>query len=189
MRLANFRALLIILLIAGCARRPELPRLFPVPDTTLTDERGRPFRLGSLRGSVVVYDFIFTNCAGTCPMMTSQMRKLTQKVERDAPVRFVSISVDPARDTPEVLKAYAMRHRNDPRWVFLTGDRDTVVRLSVDGFKLAAGDAVASGAEPILHSSKFAIADRSGTIREYYGSTDGDAPDHVAATVRELLKE
>lgn len=180
---------LALLAVAACARQPELPRLFPVPDAALVDESGRPFRLGSLKGKVVVYDFIFTNCAGTCPIMTSQMRKLTRMVDADAPVRFVSISVDPARDTPQVLQTYAARHRNDPRWTFLTGDRETIIRLSVEGFKLAAGDAVPSGAEPILHSSKFAVADKTGTIREYYGSTDGDAPDHVAATVRALLRE
>ena len=60
-------------------------------------------------------------------------------------MRFVSISVDPIRDTPEVLRGYAMYARNDPRWMFLTGDRKTIVDLSVKGFKLAAGDATGRG--------------------------------------------
>ncbi|MGZ5455354.1 MAG: SCO family protein [Thermoanaerobaculia bacterium] len=67
------------------------------------------------------------------------MRALTPMVDKDAPVRFVSISVDPARDTPAVLSQYAARVRNDPRWTFLTGDRDAIVDLSVKGFKLSAG--------------------------------------------------
>ena len=103
-------------------------------------------------------------------------------------MKFVSISVDPQRDRPEVLREYAKRYRKDDRWVFLTGDRDAIVRLSVDGFKLSAGDPQPGG-EALLHSSKFAVADRNGVIREYYGGTDGDAPEHVAATVKELLRE
>ena len=178
-----------LFLILACAHRSDLPRLFPVPDAQLVAETGRPFNLRELKGNVVVYDFIFTSCGGSCPVMTAQMRKLTQKIAKDAPVRFVSISVDPQRDTPAVLRDYARRFRNDPRWTFLTGDRDTIVRLSVEGFKLAAGGATQTLAEPLLHSSKFAIADKGGTIREYYGATDGDAPDHVAATVADLLRE
>ncbi|HEU4522121.1 MAG TPA: SCO family protein, partial [Thermoanaerobaculia bacterium] len=83
---------------------------------------------------------------------------------------------------------YASRYRKDDRWIFLTGDRDAIVKLSVEGFKLAAGDPVPGG-EALLHSSKFVVADRDGVIREYYGGTDGDAPAHVAATVKELLGE
>jgi protein SCO1/2 len=141
-----------------------------------------------MKGSVTVYDFIFTNCTGTCPIMTGSMRRLTQRVPKDAKVRFVSISVDPARDTPAALADYAKRMRNDARWTFLTADRPTIVKLSVEGFKLAAGDP-APGGEPLLHSSKFAVADKNGVIREYYGATDGDLAEHVAKTVEDLLAE
>lgn len=182
-------ALISLALFLGCSHPSDLPRLFPVPNDTLVAETGKPVPLASMKGNVTVYDFIFTNCAGSCPLMTAQMRKLTKKIDKDAPVRFVSISVDPARDTPPVLAEYAKRVRNDPRWIFLTGTREQIIRLSVDGFKLVAGGTQATLAEPLLHSSKFAIADKDGTIREYYGGTDGDAPEHVAATIKDLLAE
>lgn len=181
-------ALFPLVLIAACASEPPLPELFPVPNASLIDENGRPVELDSMKGTVTVYDFIFTNCSGICPIMSRNMAELTKRIPKDAPVRFVSISVDPARDTPEALRAYARRFRNDDRWVFLTGEREEIVRLSVDGFKLAAGDPVPGG-ESLLHSSKFAVADRNGVIREYYGGTDGDAPERVAATVKGLLRE
>lgn len=181
--------LLVFLTVAGCHRSSDLPRLFPVPDETLVAETGRPVRLADNKGYVTVYDFIFTNCAGTCPVMTGTVRRLTKKIDRDARVRFVSISVDPARDTPEVLRAYAERVRNDGRWMFLTGKREQIIRLSVDGFKLAAGGTAQTAAEPLLHSSKLAVADKDGMIREYYGGTDPDAADHVAGTIRDLLEE
>jgi cytochrome oxidase Cu insertion factor (SCO1/SenC/PrrC family) len=182
-------AFLLFLSLAACHHSSDLPRLFPVPDETLVAETGKPLSLAALKGNVVVYDFIYTNCAGTCPMMTQQMRKLTPKIDRDAPVRFVSISVDPTRDTPQVLHDYATHYRNDARWTFLTGSRDQIIHLSVDGFKLAAGGTPQTIAEPLLHSSKFAVADKDGYIREYYGGTDGDAAEHVAATVKDLLRE
>jgi protein SCO1/2 len=184
------RRVLLLLPFAffACRQQPELPKLFAVPDARLVDENGRAVRLAAMKGHVTVYDFIFTNCRGTCPIMTNNMRALTQKIPRDAPVKFVSISVDPLRDTPPVLKEYAKRVRNDDRWMFLTGDRPTIVKLSIEGFKLAAGDP-GPGGDPLLHSSKFAVADKNGVIREYYGGTDGDMADHVAGTIESLLEE
>jgi protein SCO1/2 len=180
--------LALVLVFAACQQKSDLPRLFPVPNAALTDENGRPVQLDSMKGTVTVYDFIFTSCSGICPIMSRNMAELTRRVPKEAPVKFVSITVDPQRDTPEVLRSYASRFRNDDRWIFLTGDREAIVRLSVDGFKLAAGDPVPGG-EALLHSSKFAVADKNGVIRHYYGGTDGDAPERVAETVQELLRE
>lgn len=179
---------LFFALLLACTPKPDLPKLFEVPDTQLVDETGKSVNLAAMKGSVTVYDFIFTSCTGTCPIMTNNMRALTPKVADDAPVRFVSISIDPARDTPAVLAEYAKRVRNDPRWTFLTGDRRTVVNLSVKGFKLAAGDPMPGG-EPLLHSSKFAVADKDGVIRGYYDATDGNVPEQVANVVATLLEE
>jgi cytochrome oxidase Cu insertion factor (SCO1/SenC/PrrC family) len=180
--------LLLLALVAACSPRPELPQLFPVPNASLIDETGKPVQLDSMKGSVTVYDFIFTSCAATCPIMTNNMRELTPLVPKDAPVRFVSITVDPTRDTPAVLSAYASRMRNDPRWTFLTGDRQTIVDLSVKGFKLAAGDPMPGG-EALLHSSRFAVADKQGVIRGYYDAMDGRAPEQVAKVVEQLVDE
>ena len=183
------RLLFALALLAGCTHESDLPKLFPVPNAALTDENARPVRLGANRGYVTVYDFIFTNCAGTCPMMTATMRRLTSKIDKEAKVRFVSISVDPQRDTPAVLRDYASKVRNDPRWTFLTGERQTIVDLSVNGFKLAAGGSPQPGSEPLLHSAKFAVADKNGVIRDYYGATNDDAVEHVAGVIEDLLRE
>jgi protein SCO1/2 len=183
------RSLLAILLFAAaCRQHSDLPKLFPVPDAQLVNEKGNAVTLAANKGSVTVYDFIFTSCAGTCPIMTNNMRALTKQIDKDAPVRFVSISVDPTRDTPQVLAEYAKRVRNDERWTFLTGKREDIVRLSVDGFKLAAGDPGAGG-DPLLHSSKFAVADKEGMIRAYYDGADGTATADVAKAVTALVHE
>lgn len=183
----SFLALLLLALFA-CAPKPDLPKLFPVPNTTLVNERSERVQLDSMKGGVTVYNFIFTSCSGTCPVMTNNMRGLTPLVDDEAPVRFVSITVDPTRDTPAVLARYAARVRNDPRWTFLTGDRQAIVDLSVKGFKLTAGDPMPGG-EALLHSSKFAVADKDGVIRGYYDGTDGSVVKQVARVVEVLLDE
>ena len=177
----------MLLLAVSCSHQSDLPKLFRVPKATLVSDAGKPVKLDALKGNVTVYDFIFTNCAGTCPMMTSTMRRIATKIDKDAPVRFVSISVDPRRDTPAALRGYASKVRNDSRWLFLTGDPQTITDLSVNGFKLAASGSSVN--DSILHSSKFAIADKHGVIRDYYGGTSDDAVEHVSASVRDLLRE
>ena len=180
---------LLLLALFACTHKSDLPKLFPVPNAALVDENAKPVRLDANRGYVTVYDFIFTNCAGECPMMTATMRRLTAKIDKEAKVRFVSISVDPQRDTPAVLRDYASKVRNDARWTFLTGQRSTIVDLSVNGFKLAAGGSPQPGSEPLLHSAKFAVADKNGMIRDYYGATNDDSVDHVTSVVHDLLRE
>jgi protein SCO1 len=180
--------LLTVAILVACQPKPDLPKLFPVPNAQLVDETGRALQLDSMKGSVTVYNFIFTSCTGICPIMTNNMRAVTAKIDKDAPVRFVSISVDPTRDTPAVLAEYAKRNRNDSRWTFVTGERNAIVDLSVKGFKLAAGDPMPGG-EALLHSGKFAVADKQGMIRGYFEATDGTVADEVERAVEALLDE
>jgi protein SCO1/2 len=170
------------ILLGGCRRHSDLPRLFPVPDATLVSQNATPVSLHALKGNVAVYDFIYTHCAGTCPIMTSSMRRVVAAV-REPNVRFVSVSVDPARDTPEVLRSYAKMTGNDPRWLFLTAAPSVVSDLSEKGFKLAAVTGGGEAAQPLLHSSRFALADAGGTIRGYY---DGTEPREVDRLIRDI---
>lgn len=188
-RLARITIPLLALAALACAERGEpLPVLFPVPAVALTADDGTPTSTDDLRGSVVIYDFIFTRCGATCPMMTRAMQKLTTRFDEDDAIRFASVSVDPEHDTPEVLREYASKHRQDERWVFLTGDRDEIINLSVDGFKLAAGDP-GTALEPILHSTKFALVDRDAQIRGYYEGGDPEEMDRLARDAKRLLRE
>src|SRR4051794_7218475 len=79
---------------------------FPAPTFSLIDQNGKSFGSEQLKGKPYVAAFIFTHCAGACPMMTQKMAKL-QKAVPDPDVQLVSFTVDPERDTPEVLKTYA----------------------------------------------------------------------------------
>jgi len=159
-------------------RAPEPPRLGALPDFRLTERSGRPLSLADLRGRPWVADFIFTQCGGACPAMTARMARLRREVPADVP--FVSFTVDPAHDTPEVLSRYAATFRADESWRFVTGGQKDLYELSVGGFKLAAmevpaGGPAAGGDGPFLHSSKFVLVDGEGVIRGYYDSTDEQA--------------
>lgn len=96
----------------------------PAPDFDLIDQDGRPLRLADLRGGLVLLDFVFTHCTGPCPILTSSHVALQRQLPPALRSRlhFVSISLDPARDTPEALRAYALARGADlSRWSFLTG--------------------------------------------------------------------
>src|SRR5205809_5006517 len=102
---------LLLVLIGGCKREAALTKLYPLPDFPLPDQTDKTVTLKELKGKVWVADFIFTNCAGTCPIMTDKMRKLQETLPAD--VRMVSFTVDPERDTSKALAAYAAEHGAD----------------------------------------------------------------------------
>jgi cytochrome oxidase Cu insertion factor (SCO1/SenC/PrrC family) len=173
--------LIFCLFLAGCGQKP-LPVLGDVPAFQLTDHLGRTFSSSTLDGHVWVADFVFTNCEGPCPRMSSHMRSLQSKT--DAAVRLISFTVDPARDTPQVLAEYANKFGNDSnRWLLLTGEVATLNMLDQDAFKLGS-----IGAE-IEHSTRFALVDKKGHIRGYYGLSDGNPEDKIAKDVARLEKE
>jgi len=157
-----------------------------VPEFELVERSGETVTLDDLKGQVWIANLIFTHCGGTCPMMTVQMSSLQSVLP--AEVRIVSITVDPSRDTPEVLAEYATFYGADPeRWLFLTGERDDIYRLSKEGFHLAVDDTFGSDIEPITHSTRFVLVDKEGHIRNYYDGTTRDSHALIEGDVRILL--
>jgi protein SCO1/2 len=148
-----------------------------LPPFSFTDAAGRTVTSSDLFGRPWVADFIFTRCAGACPAMTARMSALRR--EAGADVTFVSFTVDPAHDTPDVLALYAQRAGAGPDWLFLTGPREALHRLAIDGFKLGVEelppDRRSEGDGPFLHSSHFVLVDGRSRVRGYYDSTDEDA--------------
>ena len=165
-----------------------------MPDFTLQDQNGRTARLADLRGKISVADVIFTRCAGECPVMTAHMQAIEKLLPKEAPVEFVSFTTDPAHDTPEILKTYALRYGADEnRWMFLTGSKPALRGAIIDGLKLAAMDKEVSQQQNpedlFVHSAKFVLIDGAGQIRGYFdGEADGAAAE-VAAAIAQLEKE
>jgi protein SCO1/2 len=104
-------------------------------------------------------------------------------------VHLVSFSVDPEKDTPPVLRAYADKLRKAPfRWDFLTGARGAIASISRDGFKLAIAEEEEPGSGPV-HSTRFVLVDRRGTIRGYYDALAADCVTKLLADTNHLLRE
>jgi protein SCO1/2 len=159
-----------------------------VPLFALTDQQNRAVTGETLRGRVWVADFIFTSCAGQCPLMSEAMRALQEAFADEPQLSFVSFSVDPSRDTPERLAIYAVRYGADARWTLLTGAREAIQRLCVQGFRLAFDDQPEVAQEPILHSVRFVLVDRTGQIRGYYDATEAQAMARLRQDVTRLLE-
>ena len=184
-----------------------LPVYGEVPTFALVDQQGQPVSGEALRGSVWVADFIFTRCAGQCPMMSAQMAQLAARLPHDSGVRLVSFTVDPTWDTPEVLARYAAPYRGSaaappgcgtpaaarivpPRsaatWSFLTGDEAAIRRLCREGFHVALSEQ-GTDAEPITHSTRLVLVDRQGQIRGSYEATDEAAMRQLRRDLRRVL--
>jgi len=115
----------------------DLPRLWEVPDFALIERSGQSVTRADLLGKVWIASIIFTRCADECPLVSSHMARLQDAFAAEPDVRLVSITVDPAYDTPEVLTHYAQSFAAQPqRWLFLTGDKATIYRLVREGFRL-----------------------------------------------------
>ena len=162
-----------------------LPDLGRLPAFSLTDERGRPFGRDDLLGKVWVADFVFTSCSDACPRLMQRMRLLQDRLDPLGGVGLLSISVDPERDTPGRLRAYAESYgaRGD-QWRFLTGPPTEVERTVVKGFKMAmarvpaqepakeSDDELRAQAFDILHGDRLVLVDSDARIRGYYVADD-----------------
>jgi len=169
---------------------PPPPVLGAIGPFSLVDHTGASVSGAELAGRPWVADAIFSRCTLSCPMMTSRMQALGSKLPTG--VRRVSISVDPEYDTPEVLAELAASNGITAAddWLFLTGSRDEVYGLVVDGMKLGISQTPAEDPsreqEPITHSTRFVLLDGEGKVRGYYDAFDPASVDQLARDARAL---
>jgi protein SCO1 len=140
----------------------------PAPDFTLTTQDEKPLRLSDLRDKVLLVSFVFTTCNGSCPATTHRMGQVQQALAargltKDGRVRLLSITLDPTRDTPEVLRDYMRLYDADPTsWTFLTGPRERVEKAVADWGMWARP--AANG--QLDHPSRVFLVDTRGRVRE-----------------------
>src|SRR6266513_4592793 len=159
-----------------------------VPEFVLVNQDGKNFGSAQLRGKIWIADFIYTMCPGPCPMISSRRSALQKPLEK-TDVHLVSFSVDPDKDTPQVLRSYAEKWQAEPgRWDFLTGPKSAIYKLSHEGFKLAVSDGSDAQGIPV-HSTRMVLVDRHGQIRGYYDATEADAVTKLVADTGHLLRE
>jgi len=168
-----------------------LKRYWQVPAFELIDQDARVFNAGQMAGKIWVVDFFYTTCPGPCPALTSRLSEVHRAFAGENRIGFLSISSDPEKDQPEVLKKYADKFQADARWLFLTGRTESVFSLANQGFKLSL-TRTEGGAEPVTHSTRMVLVDAQGWVRGFYegfGEESGAASERLSEGIKTLLKE
>jgi protein SCO1/2 len=152
-----------------------LPVLRAIPAFHLSAASGEEVGREELLGQPWVAGFIFTTCAGACPLMMAELVRLHDALPADRQVRIVAITVDPEHDTAEVLRDYALKFgATGARWRFLRGTASGTYALAQQGFQLGAGPSAdpAPGDGPFFHSDRLVLVDAQGNVRGYYRGTE-----------------
>lgn len=182
--LTRFLILLVALvLLAGCGQgnKTETGQIDawpdPVMDFTMTDQTGKTVTKQDLLGRPWVACFIFTRCPLSCPVLSGEMDKLSREF-KDSDIRFISFTVDPEHDTPEVLAKYAKKANANPeQWKFLTNpDKSQLYTLVHKNFKVALAEHDDPKIQPefrIIHSNWLMYVDENARVR---GKFDGLKP-------------
>jgi protein SCO1/2 len=151
-----------------------------VADLRLTNQLGEQVSLSQDSGKVFIVDFFFTHCASICPILTRNMRRLQDglKIKNEVKrvdttfVRFISLTVDPQRDSVTVLKKYADRYSVNPAvWWMLTGPKKTIYDFALNELKLGLQDSVSVDSN-FVHTDFVALLDKDRVVRGYYHGTD-----------------
>lgn len=162
-----------------------------VKDLTLVNQLGQTISLNKdLKDKILVVDFIFTNCPTICPTLTQHMNELQKAYVKKNPelVQFISISVDPERDSVTALRAYADRFGADhDRWYFLTGNKDSIFQYAKQELGLVLADADVPG--DVVHSNKMVLIDTARIVRGYYNGLDKKETKEVANNIYILSVE
>lgn len=173
MKVKRFKwlSIMMVFFLAACGNNgiPDAKN-WPVADFTYTNQEGKSFGLKDLEGKIWVADFIFTNCEDVCLPMTYNMEKLQQMVKDEGieNVEFVSFSVDPTVDTPEVLKEFGEYFKVDfTNWNFLTGYEQThIEEFAMDTFKTIVKKP--TNQDQVIHGTDFYLVSQDGKIMKYY---------------------
>jgi protein SCO1/2 len=177
----------------------SLIKIGPAPKFELTNQDNNKITNETYKGKVYVLEFFFTTCPSICPKMNASMLEIEKSFFGNPNFGIVSISIDPAHDTPAVLKAHAkVLGIKSSNWNLLTGDKDYIYNLANKGFNLYAGEnsKVNGGFE---HSGLFALIDKNGNIRcrkddfgnpiLYYDGLDKNGVRDIQQDIKVLLKE
>lgn len=195
---------LALVACGGAEPARSLPVLYETPDFALVDQRGDTLRAEELRGRAWAASFVFTNCRGICPTITAGMAEVRDSLRKEGllgeSVRLVSLTTDPARDRPDVLREYAEAFGGSPpeEWAFLTGwPPDSVRALLQRGFHVSATlpdsapspSAARSAGAPgyqVGHSPRVLVVDGRGRVRAAHSARTAGAFDSVLADLRLL---
>ena len=180
-------------------QKSDLLEIGPVPEFILTNQDNKSITNKDYLGKVYVVEFFFTTCPTICPKMNESMLQLQNEFYGNPSFGIASITIDPTKDTPQVLKEHAdLLGVKNYNWHFLTGDKEYIYSLANKGFNLYAGEnnKAAGGFE---HSGLFALIDKEGKIRcrkdaqgnpiLYYDGLEAAGVEAIKEDIKKLLEE
>ena len=168
---------IVVCASAGC-RSQAPPIVSESPKFSLVADDGKPITSEALRGRLWLASFLYTSCPGPCPRLVEKLKGVRRDIEPSR-LAFLSFSVDPETDTPEVLRKYKASHGidEDDRWTFVTGPSEDVLAIVQKGFLTGVQREDPSSPEGgVSHGTRVALVDGDGHVRGFY-STEGEGDD------------
>jgi protein SCO1/2 len=176
-----------VMVLTACSSKIPDPLNWKLDEFTYTDQQNEPFGLSDLKGKVWIADFIFTNCETVCPPMTANMAKLQKEMKAEGlEVDFVSFSVDPENDTPEVLTEYMKTYDADlSDWHLLTGyEQEQIEQFALKQFKTIVQ--MPKQSDQVIHGTDFYLVDQEGKVMKTYSGVSDTPYDEIIKHVKAL---
>jgi protein SCO1/2 len=176
-----------LFLLSACGQTKQTGS--QIASFSFTDQNGNPFGTDQLAGKVWIADFIFTNCKSVCTPMSSKMSQLqTAFKEQELEVEFVTFTVDPDNDTPQVLKDYLKQFsEDDSNWHLLTGySQEAIEKLAMNQFRTIVQKPDSS--EQVIHGTNFFIVDQNGHIVNEFNYMEESFEEQIIDEVERLVK-
>lgn len=163
------------------------PANHTVKDFKLLSQNGDTFYSKTLNGKIYVADFFFTTCPGICKSLTTQMQKVQREFINDDSLILLSFSVDPDKDTFEVLQRYADMHNAiKGKWYFLRGTNREMMELARDEYQVIAEDDTSNY---LIHSEKLTLVNKNGNIYGHYNGLDTSDVNKLITDIKLLRKK
>ena len=160
-----------------------------IDNFSFIDQDGNTVSQKDFENSIYITDFFFTTCRTICPIMSTQMERVTNKFKGRSDIKFLSHTVDPEIDTVEQLKRYADEHHADSKqWMLVTGSKKDLYAIARTSYLVDAGKGD-GGADDFIHTQNFALIDKEKHIRGYYDGTDKNDINQLMRDIEILLAE
>jgi cytochrome oxidase Cu insertion factor (SCO1/SenC/PrrC family) len=169
--------------VVRAAEEPSDQLLFQMPAFKLVDQDGNAFTDESLRGKVWIGSFVFTRCAGPCPIIMSKLAGLQEKLPEQN-IKLVSFTVDPEFDTPAILKQRADEMHAEPgKWTFVTGEKSAVEETL---HEMLQPNPEQGKDEPLMHDTHLFLFDAQGKCHKRYSIDDADEMNQLVTDAKAM---
>nr|WP_254660793.1 SCO family protein [Bacillus sp. FJAT-27225] len=176
------------MLLSACSKELDGAENWDLQEFTFTNQENEKFGTKDLEGKVWMTSFIFANCETVCPPMTANMVEIQKQAEEEGieNIHFVSFTVDPENDSPEVLKEYSEKFDVDLKnWDFLTGyEQEEIEQFALENFQLLVKKPESD--DQVIHGTSFYLIGPDGKVKKYYSGVSDVPKDQIIEDIKKL---